>query len=171
MPETFTIKQEMKFIEFLKAVYFQASKIKIVKRLFLFSVILGTVNSLLNLASPLKHEIVWYQLILQALVLPLFFVAFFFVFITLGVFLLIKFRANHFKNITYYFSHWGMEKTGNGMKFTTPWSKFIKFQESSNFIFLYITKNDAHIIQKRMFENNEEIQSFKQFISKHIISS
>ena len=168
MPETLTVKQDMKLIEFLNAAYYQTSRMKIIKRLFFLSIILGVLNALFDIISPPYHDLIWYKIMIDFLIAPLFITLFFFVFITLGAILLMLVRPNHFKNVTYHFTNWGMEKIGKDMEFTRQWNKFLKFQETSHFIFLYISKNDAHIIQKRMFTNNEEIERFRQLISEHI---
>ena len=168
MPETLTVKQEMKPFEFLSAVYFQTSRMKLIKRLFFLSIILGLLNTLLDIISPVSHDLIWYQIIIDFLIAPVFIALFFFVFITLGAILLMLLRRNHFTNVTYHFTHWGMEKVGKGIEFTRPWNKFLKFRETTHFIFLYITANDAHIIQKRMFTNEEEIDSFRELISERI---
>ena len=168
MPETLIVKQDMKPLEFLNAVYFQVSRMKIIKRLFFLALILGVLNSLLDIFSPLNHDLIWYKIIFDFLIAPVFIILFFFVFITLGAILLMLLRRNHFTNVTYHFTHWGMEKIGKGIEFTRPWNKFLKFRETAHFIFLYITPNDAHIIQKRMFLNNEEIEDFRKLISEQI---
>lgn len=80
-------------------------------------------------------------------------------------------RPNHFKNVTYHFNHWGMVKTGNGINIDRPWKGFCKFQESKNYFFLYITQNDAHVIQKKMLKSKEEIEDFRQLIFEHITNS
>lgn len=168
MDKIFEVKQEMKLVEFLNAAYFQTSRMKLMRRLFLFSIIVSIFSALLDFSSTLRSVITWYRFIFNFLFYPLFLLAFFFVLITIGAVLLMTLRPDHFKDVTYYFTHWGMEKIGKGIEFTRPWSKFLRFRESSHFIFLYITENDAHIIQKRMFKSNQDLQNFKQFIAHQI---
>ena len=168
MPETLTVKQDMKPLEFLNAVYFQTSRMKLIKRLFFLSIILGVLNASLDILSPVGGNVIWYQIVIDFFIAPVFIVLFFFVFITVGAILLMLLRRNHFTNVTYNFTHWGMEKIGKGIEFTRPWNKFLKFRETKHFIFLYITPNDAHIIQKRMFINNEEIEDLRKLISAQV---
>ena len=78
-------------------------------------------------------------------------------------------RQNHLKNVTYKFTHWGMEKTGNGIEFTRPWRGFQKYIETKSFFLLYIADADAHFIQKRMFKNSEEIDEFRNFLDENIV--
>jgi hypothetical protein len=169
MDDNFTVKQEMKIIEFLGAVYFQTPRMKVIKRFFLLILFVGLLLALLDIIRLfLGDTLPWYQIIIDFLEIPLFIVLFLFVFMTLGAILLRMLRPNHFKNVTYHFTHWGMEKIGKGIDFTRPWNKFLKYHESSHFIFLFISENDAHIIQKRMFADEEELESFKKFISGRV---
>ena len=87
----------------------------------------------------------------------------------ISVFIFI-FYPNAVKNITYTFTHWGMEKTG-AKECTRQWSKFLKYHESKNFIFLYIDENNAHVIQKRMFNNSDELENFIFFAKEKIGSN
>lgn len=169
MDDNFTVKQEMKIIEFLGAVYFQTPRMKIIKRFFILMLFVGLILVLLDVIRLfLGDTLPWYQIIIDFIEIPLFIIVFLFVFMTLGAILLRVLRRNHFKNVTYHFTHWGMEKIGKGINFATPWNKFLKFHESAHFIFLFISENDAHIIQKRMFVNHEELQRFRKLISEHI---
>jgi YcxB-like protein len=144
---------------------------KLVRRLFLFSFIASLVGLVLNLITTSGQVKNWYYIILEPLTYPLFLFAFFFVLTIIGAILLMTFRGNHFKDVTYTFTHWGMEKIGKGIEFSRPWSKFLRFKESRHFLFLYISENDAHIIQKRMFKSDDEIESLKQLIFRHLNSA
>lgn len=167
MTETFTVKQEIKFSEFLNVIFFQASKMKLIRRLFLISFVVSFASVVLDLVTTSEQTRNWYQLIFSFLVYPVFLFLFLSVAMILAAILLIILRPNHFKNVTYLFTHWGMEKTGKGIEFSRPWRKFLKVRESRHFIFLYISENDAHVIQKRMFSSKEEIEEFKQLIFRH----
>jgi len=46
----------------------------------------------------------------------------------------------------------------------------LKWKELKQFVFLYLTDNDGHAIQKKSFENDEQLAMFRQFISEHIHS-
>jgi YcxB-like protein len=168
MKETFIINQELKLKEVLSAFYYLIPRMRLIKKIFLFSFIAGMMTSIVEFSSHTKNSTIWYIFIFRLLFLPSFLALFFFVFIFLAAVLMMKLKPDHFRNVTYRFTHWGMEKTGKGINLTKPWSEFIKFRETKNFILLYITNDDAHIIQKKMLNSNEELESFKQFISQHI---
>lgn len=95
-----------------------------------------------------------------------------FLFLIIGsailTFLLMKFKPKLFSGIRLTFTHWGMEKTGEVINYSAPWSKFSKYEETSKFLLLYISDKEYHVIQKRMFENETELLLFKQFIDEKI---
>src|SRR5205085_2741647 len=104
----------------------------------------------------------------QFLFLPVFILLFFFVFVSIGAAILMLMKPDNFKNISYRFTHWGMEKTTTDMNFSRQWSKFLKYKETKHFILLYVSENDAHIIQKRKFQTKEEVNDFLALVSKKI---
>lgn len=168
MKETFTINQNLKLKEVLSAYYYIIPRMRLIKKIFLFGFIAGIFTSVVELSYRIENSTTWYIFIFRLLFLPSFLALFFFVFIFFAAILMMKLKPDLFSNVTYRFTHWGMEKTGKGINLTKPWREFIKFRETNNFILLYITSDDAHIIQKKMLNSNEELDSFKQFISQHI---
>ncbi|MDP4263665.1 MAG: YcxB family protein [Bacteroidota bacterium] len=168
MDITFSINYSLSYREYFKAMLFLGIRMKTIKRLFLFIFILGGVSALLNLISPHKHEYEWYRVILPILFLPLFPALFFLVFGLLGSLLIYQLKPQFFKNLTYHFTHWGMAKAGKGLNMTTPWRYFIKWRETKSFLLLYVTLNDAHIIPKRAFKNEGELENFRILIREHI---
>jgi hypothetical protein len=85
--------------------------------------------------------------------------------------LLLISKPNNFKNIVFEFNHWGMTKRGTNTEFTRPWRGFEKLKETKSFIFLYISENDAHTIQKRMFSSTDEMNAFLKFADQNIWSN
>jgi len=167
MTEIFTLKQELTWREFISAIFNILFNLKATKQILLVLLGFCLVNSTLNLTAPGK-ETRWYFIILASCALPLFFFTFFTVAITLVASLFMIARPQLYKNNTLRFTHWGMEKTGKGFEVTLPWSKFIKFRETNNFILLYTTEKDAEVIQKRMFRDASQLDEFKNFISEYL---
>ena len=64
-----------------------------------------------------------------------------------------------------------VKKGGTGTQYSTPWRSFKKLSETKYFLLLYISENDAHIIQKRMFPTSAELETFKQFADQNIWSN
>lgn len=74
----------------------------------------------------------------------------------------------NFQNITYRFNHWGMEKTGRGIEFSNPWRSIRKYKESKSFFLFYISLNDVHIIQKKAFKDEAEVNAFREFVKERL---
>ncbi|MBV4357144.1 YcxB family protein [Pinibacter aurantiacus] len=162
------IKQDMTFPEFLKVIYYQFLRMKIMRRLFIWLVAISIFNTVITIfATPTGKE-TNYASAFSALWVPFVIAAFFLAFGALAAIVLRIVRKNHFNNIVYTFNEWGMEKTGVGIEYTRPWKGFTHYQESRNFIFLYIPGEDAHVIQKRMFDSNETEEIFRSLISEHL---
>ena len=168
MSQTFKVQQNITYSELLSASYYQISRMKIIRRFVLFPTLFNSIILVILTILSFSNGINWYQLIFQLISIPFFFIAFVFGLTTLGMTILKLTQPFRYQDNTYSFTHWGMEKTGNGVEFTRPWRNFLKFRESNNFIYLYISENDAHIIQKRMFNDKYEEECFKQFVTENI---
>lgn len=168
MSQTYIINQKFTFLEFLSITYFQVSRMKLIKRLFLFSAIAGLANALLNAFGVPHKNLIWYVFIVQFLSLPVFLILFLVVAGTLITILLMLLKPRLFTKTTLTFTHWGMEKKGEIINYSAPWSKFMKFTETKKNLFLYISDNEAHVVQKRMFEDNTQLENFKAFLSERI---
>ena len=70
--------------------------------------------------------------------------------------------------MTYTFNHWGMEKKGNEFEFTRSWNWLLKYKVTKKFILIYTSQFNAEIIQKRMFNNNAELEDFILFIEERL---
>lgn len=165
MAENFKIIQTISFTDFLRVLFYELPKMKIVSRIFYFGTAIGIVSVLMDFASPVQHQVAWYILISKLVMVPVVLITFVFVFGSLIALLLMSLRPNHFKNVTFLFNHWGMTKTGTGFEFPRPWSQFTQYRETKRFFFLYITENDAHAIKKSSFESSAQLAEFKFFIS------
>jgi hypothetical protein len=92
------------------------------------------------------------------------------VFLCLAAIMMLKFKPAAFKNITYQYTNWGVERLGEGLAFSAQWNKFIKLVETKQFLFVYLNESNAHVIQKRMFKDQEEMDELRQFIAQKISS-
>lgn len=81
--------------------------------------------------------------------------------------LLVKFKSDLFKNISYSFNNWGMIRKGKSTELQRPWDKFIKWKETNSFIFLFITENDPHVILKKNL-TADELVIVKGIIESHL---
>lgn len=168
MTETFQIRQDLNFFELANAIAYQISKTKMIRRFFIFLFVLIIASFFLGLSttSPQGESLFIFlaRLISPILAIPILFLA-----IPISMAIILKIiRPNHFTNVTYYFNNWGMRKIGRGIEFSRPWNMFLRAEESRHFIFLYITEIDAHIIQKRFFENSDAIEHFRELVHYHL---
>jgi len=124
-----------------------------------------------NLFLLPKTDEKWYVTVLQVITPLLFPVIFLFAGTFILCVLMMVIKPNNFKNIIYEFTHWGMFKKGKGIEYSRSWRDFIKLKETKSFIFLYTTENDAHVIQKRMFRDTDEMENFKKFADQNIWSN
>lgn len=168
MRENYTLQQGLTFAEYLLATIYVSLRMKIVKRIFFFGIAIGILNGLLNtflIVKPVTH---WYQPVIQFTLVPLFMICFFTTVITVVCAIIYNRMRKHFKGIIFYFNHWGIEKKGDGVDFSTPWKKALKMKENNKFIFLYIGENDAYIFQKRMFNDTIELEKFKDSLASKL---
>ena len=167
MEETFNIKQDFNLGEYLIATFYVTAKMKMVRRIFLVGTVIGFLNAILDTALSPNGKSVFF-IVWKLLFLPLFLFLFFSVGIIILSLIIYKLKPQFFKGLNYRFNHWGMEKFGNNVDVSIPWSQFLKYYESKNFIYFFINNNHSHIVQKRMFDSTIELDNFRNFISKKI---
>jgi hypothetical protein len=139
-----------------------------VRRLFIFVLIVGILNAVLSVGLKNQKEISLYQILFKFSLPVLSLFIFFIIGTILITFLLRKFKPKLFSGTTITFTHWGMRKEGEVINYSMPWSKFSGFKETKHFLYLDFIYPETHIIQKRMFESETQLQMFKQFMSEKI---
>jgi hypothetical protein len=165
MTETFTFKETTTFKDYLAIFYYQTFRKIIVKRIFIFLIIVSIFSAILEFA--LAKNLKWDKVIFNLLVAPVFLVAFLYVVGFLVTILLWKFKPAIFK-ATNKFTHWGMERRGEGFELSIPWNKFLRYKETKKYILLYITKDDAFVIRKKLFDSDEQLEDFRHLVSEKI---
>jgi len=168
MTDSFLIKQQFTLLEYLSASFYLMARLKIIKRLFLICSIFSLLSGILDFTLSEQNTMSLLFAILKAFYLPVFLILFFGIGMTIFSIVLYKLKPKVFKGTEYKFNHWGMEKTGSDIDTPVSWSKIIKYNESSKFIFLFLNNNHAHIVQKRMFDNSIDLENFKDFIETRI---
>jgi hypothetical protein len=61
-----------------------------------------------------------------------------------------------------------MVKKTRHNEYSRSWRGFVRLRETRLFLLLYINESDAHIIQKRMFGDKCELETFKKFAEQNI---
>jgi hypothetical protein len=164
--DTFLIKLDLSFADYWRATCWMTVRMKIIRRFFLLSIALGVLGLLSNtLLAPGEIQ-PWYVLVFVFLMPVMFFGAFFLVAITVFGFFIYRSRVRYLKGASYRFTHWGIEKSGKGIESSTPWHQVTKVRESKSFLFLYISENDAHIVQKSQFSSQQEWSEFMAMIKE-----
>jgi uncharacterized membrane protein YvlD (DUF360 family) len=169
MKEDFKIVQTLSLTEYLDTMFYELRKMKWIRRIFIFSCIMGILNALLDSLLPSKHQVPWYIFLFKMIFPPVFFVIFLLVAGILVSFFIMQFRSQMFRNVTFEFTHWGVIKSGKGFEFSAQWEKFLTFKETYHFIYLYVSAHEAHIIKKNAFANGDELNGFLQMLHKKFI--
>ena len=152
--------------ELVQASLYIGLKSKIIKRFFLFFIPLAALCIVLGFVTT--KDLFYWQAALQVLIPFVVMAAIFFIFILVVNALVLLIKPDNFRNVVYQFTHWGMTRSAKGFDFSRPWRDFTKFKETPSFFFLYISANDAHIIQKRMFGNEIELEEFRDLIKDKV---
>jgi len=171
MQDTFTVAQDFSFAEYLRFSYYQLPRMKMVRRLFIFSTAIGLLSGLLGLFALGENEKLGVMLLVQSLMPPVFLFLFFFVFMFLGALFVVRFKPHIIRGITYRFTHWGMERIGTRTEATIPWRDFRSLKETASFYLLHVRENNTdnvHVIQKSKFANSEEAEQFKAFVTGNL---
>ena len=153
MQEEIKITQSTAALDLFRASNFLAVRHRQI-RFFLFLVpSIIVISSIASIALSEKEE---RHMGILSLLISLMGVIVFYYSVTLIIsLLLVKLKANHFRNITFTFNNWGMIKEGKGIEFTRQWERFVKWNETKSFILLYVSDNDAHIILKRAMSSGD----------------
>jgi YcxB-like protein len=162
--DEFNILQKLNLWDFYRTSLYVTLKSKRLSWLYYLVTGVGVLNLAMNLTMSPKPNSKFWMLIVQSL-LPLF-VLLLFIFIgTFIICVLIKLlKPGIFNNMTYQFTNWGLYKKSDTVDYSIPWRNIVKVRETKSFIYLYFSKDDAHVIQKKMFRHSDELQSFKSFM-------
>ena len=171
MQDTFTVAQDLSFAEYLRFSLYQLPRTRIIRQLFIYVMILGLMAAVTGLLAPGQNEPSGFMVVLQFLLLPVFLVLLFFVYLLLAGIIIIRFKPHVIRGLTYRFTHWGMERIGVRTEATIPWRDFKSLKETKSFFLLNVWENNVanvHVIQKRMFANSQEAESFKAFVTENL---
>ena len=167
MRDTFIIQQDLSFKELCSSSFIVLAGGRLIKRYFVFLSSIIVVSFLLGALTSSDSSLGLERLLIIILA-PVFLMTVFAIGLLLSCLFFYRNKPVLFRNVTYRFTHWGMEKTGKGILLTRPWSGFTKFRETPSFLLLYVSENDAHVIQKTMFSDKAELEAFKAFLKFHL---
>jgi len=165
MQENFRIAQNLNLIEYYTAAIYLGLRNKRLRRTFIIVFTLPFLTILFDIFFARSR---WSETLSTFGLLLLVPLAFFYIGLFLLSCLVMLIRPSLVKNAAYEFNHWGMIKKTRDNEYSTPWRDFLKLRETNRFFLLYITENDAHIIQKRMFSDSSEQENFRRFADQNI---
>lgn len=141
---------------------------KYIRRLFIFLTIVGVLGVVTSILAPGERNtnaLVSY--IMMMIGAPLIVFLFFTAFIFLFSLLIVKFKPHLVQGVTYKFTQWGIERSGQTSESTTPWRDFRNIKELKNFFILEFKEkglDNAYAIKKGNFESKSDQIEFKDFI-------
>ena len=162
MLNSFTIKQDLTLKDFFSSTVYYYLSGRLLKRFFLFLTLLMLLSTFVGPSTTFLETLI--TIFVPIIILLLMVIT--------GTFFICVFIYNSkpylFKNVSYNFTHWGIVRHGERTEFSKPWREISKFKETKSFFLLYIQKTDFHIIQKRMFNDANELNDFRILLKENI---
>jgi hypothetical protein len=166
--EEFIIPQKLSLWDYYRVSIYVTVRSKRISWLFYVLPAVGILNLCINLLASTKKDSPLWVMVLQSLLPILVFLVFLFG-VSLIICIIIKLlKPGIFKNMTYQFTHWGLYTKSDLVDDSVPWRNLVKVKETKSFIFLYFSKEAAHVIQKKMFRHVDELEHFRNFMNAHI---
>lgn len=166
MENSFTIRQDLTFSEFFSSALYYYLSGKSLKRFFLFLLGLSLLSMFLGFLTTSQSVDIITIISTFAPFIILFLIGI--IVISLICLYIYKSQPHLFKNVSYYFNHWGVVRHGEQTEFSKPWRDITKFKETKAFFLLYIGSTDFHIIQKRIFENDKVMNDFRNLLNENL---
>jgi hypothetical protein len=171
MRDIFTVAQDLSLRELFSAILYALPRTKIIRQLFIFITCIGLLAGLMGLLAPGENEKTSIKTFLTFLIAPVSLLTFVFVFSLLISIFIVRFKPHTIRGITFRFTHWGMVRTGEGIRVAIPWRDFQAIKDTKSFFMLDVIENNVqniHAIQKRMFASAEEAEKFREFVECHL---
>lgn len=177
MQDSFIIRQHMSVFEYYAAAMYLGVRSKRWRYFYYYIIGMAAILTVVNFFALHDQPV---QIAVNVLLLLSAPIIFFAVFGLLISWLLLLFKPSLARNITYEFNHWGLIKktqaaehsaeysAEHSAEHSSPWRSILKWKETKQFIFLYVTKDVAHVIQKRMFTGADELDDFRRLLSEKV---
>ena len=171
MQDAYTIKQDLTYMDYVRLTLYMLTKNKMIRRLIIFIFCICILATLSGLLAPGPNEVFNGSSLLMTMLLPpLGIVLFFVVFVFIGGFLMMKFKSDLLKGVTFTFTHLGMERQSAKSESSISWRDFQDVKETKNFILLFVREknlNNSYAIKKSDLSSPEFEDELKQFIDKY----
>jgi len=168
--DTVTINQSLSVGEVISASFFIFPRLRIIRRFLLYILILAIGSAVLGALTTSNNTgglPTLIALLLPIILLPIVF----FAFILIISVLVYAARPYIYKNVRFQFNHWGVVKTSDRFEISKPWREFTQYAESKSFFILFISASGGHIIAKRAFHSDEEMEQFRNLLQANLSES
>lgn len=162
MKDSFTIDQHITLKEFINFTLYSYVHSRRIKSFFLLILLLDLVALVFGLLTGLTNfnsEVV-FNMLTPLILLPVLLV----IFAVLVSLLIYTSRPYLFKNVSYDFTHWGIIRNGEKTEFSKPWREITRYKETKSYFIFYIGNADVHFVQKKMFNDANELADFAFFL-------
>ena len=110
--DTYTVTTDLTWQQYFRLVLYNLVRTKAIRLIFSFVTCIAVLDSVLNIAVPGKNGVNLLEALAPIILAPLVLFLFFSGLGLLSAVYVSKYKAQLIKGITYKFSHWGMERTG-----------------------------------------------------------
>ena len=171
MQESYSVTQNLSFLEYVGLSLSMLPKHKLIKRLLIFISCVSILSAVLSLVAPGPREVVTASsLIIQATGPVLVIILFFFVSTLILGAIMVKLKPEILKGVTFTFTHWGMERVGAKSEISIPWKDFQDVKETKRFILLFVkekNRNNIYAIKKASLDSPVFEDELIKFIDKN----
>lgn len=175
MKDSYTVVQTLTWMEYFRlSVYgmFRTKMIRVIVSFVSIICVLGIFTDILLADHNNKTRLL--SSILEAVGTPVIVILFFIVGAFLMTLLIAKFKPHIIRDITYRFTHWGMERSGGVPDISIPWRDIQSIRQTNNFFVINFKikgYQDGYGIKKSNFHSSEELQEFMDFVTGKIINA
>jgi len=171
MKESYSITQDLSYLEYVGLSLYLLLKNKIIRRLVIFISCVSVLSAVLSFLAPGPKEVVSVTSLLIQTIGPILVIVLFFVVGTmiLGA-LVVMIKPHVLKSVTFTFTHWGMERVASKSESSIPWRDFQDVKETKNFILLFIKEknvNNTYAIKKASCKDAVYEDELAQFIERN----
>ena len=171
MQESYSVTQNLSYLEYVGLSLSMLPKNKLFKRLLIYMLCLGILGVVLSMLGAGGKEEVSVTSVLLQMFIP--FISIITIFIVLallfGLFIM-AFRRDVLKGVTFNFTHWGLERVAAKSESSIPWKDFQDAKETKYFILLFVkekNKNNIYAIKKASLVSLDYEDELIKFIDKN----
>jgi YcxB-like protein len=171
MQESFSVTQDLSYLEYVGLSLYMLPKNKLFKRLLIYVSCIGILGAVLSILGAGGKEVVSVtSVFLQLIGPPITIIIIFIVFALLFGLFIMTFKREVLKGVTFNFTHWGLERIAAKSTASVPWKDFQDAKETKNFILLFVKEkntNNIYAIKKASLVSPVFEDELIKFIDKN----